>query len=54
MLAAELFFGRNIPGGRRSAKPNGRFRGSGDHANFPDGFTVFDGALGQSRDRKAA
>jgi Protein of unknown function (DUF3574) len=51
MLVAELFFGRNIPGRAPVTEAEwADFVARVITPNFPDGFTVFDGALGQSRD----
>jgi uncharacterized protein DUF3574 len=51
MLVAELFFGRNIPGRAPVTEAEwADFVARVITRNFPDGFTVFDGALGQSRD----
>jgi hypothetical protein len=51
MLVAELFFGRNIPGRAPVSEAEwADFVAQVITPNFPDGFTVFDGALGQSRD----
>ena len=50
MLVAELFFGRNIPGRAPVTEAEwADFVGRVITPNFPDGFTVFDGA-GQWRD----
>jgi hypothetical protein len=50
MLVAELFFGRAIPGrGDLTEVEWARFAADTVTANFPDGFTVFDGE-GQWRD----
>jgi len=44
MLVAELFFGRTIPGRGRLGEAEWRaFAADTITANFPDGFTVFDG-----------
>ncbi|HVC57008.1 MAG TPA: DUF3574 domain-containing protein [Stellaceae bacterium] len=44
MLVAELFFGRNIPGrGMLSDAEWAAFAAGTVTANFPDGFTAFDG-----------
>jgi Protein of unknown function (DUF3574) len=54
MLVAELFFGRNIPG--RAPVSEGEWADFVARVivpNFPDGFTVFDGAAGQSRGQQA-
>jgi hypothetical protein len=51
MLVAELFFGRNIPG--RAPVSEAEWAGFVAQVitpNFPDGFTVFNGAAGQGRD----
>ena len=51
MLVAELFFGRNIPGRAPVSEAEwADFVARVITPNFPDGFTVLDGALGQSRD----
>ena len=51
MLVAELFFGRNIPGRAPVSEAEwADFVAQVITPNFPDGFTVFNGALGQSRD----
>ena len=51
MLVAELFFGRNISGRTPVSEAEwADFVAQVITPNFPDGFTVFDGALGQSRD----
>ena len=51
MLVAELFFGRNIPGRAPVSEAEwADFVTRVITPNFPDGFTVFNGALGQSRD----
>jgi hypothetical protein len=51
MLVTELFFGRNIPGRAPVSEAEwADFVARVITPNFPDGFTVFDGALGQSRD----
>jgi hypothetical protein len=50
MLVAELFFGRSIRGRRPLTDAEwGKFATDTITANFPDGFTVFDG-YGQWRD----
>ena len=49
MLVAELFFGRNIPGRAPASEAEwADFVARVVTPNFPDGFTVFDGASGQS------
>src|ERR1700720_3138159 len=51
MLVVELFFGRNIPGRSPVSEAEwADFVARVITPNFPDGFTVFNGALGQSRD----
>jgi hypothetical protein len=51
MLVVELFFGRNIPGRAPVSEAEwADFVARVITPNFPDGFTVFNGALGQSRD----
>jgi len=50
MLVAELFFGRNIAGRAPVSEAEwDDFVARVVTPNFPDGFTVFDGASGQSR-----
>src|SRR5262249_23620867 len=50
MLAAELFFGRNVPGRAPVSEAEwADFVARVVAPNFPDGFTVFDGAYGQGR-----
>lgn len=45
MLVAEVFFGRGIKGRRALTEPEwGEFAARTITPNFPDGFTVFDGA----------
>jgi hypothetical protein len=49
MLVAELFFGRNIPGRAPVSEAEwADFVAQVITPNFPDGFTVFNGAAGQS------
>ncbi|MBV8493050.1 MAG: DUF3574 domain-containing protein, partial [Alphaproteobacteria bacterium] len=49
MLVAELFFGRNVPGRAPVSEAEwADFVARVVTPNFPDGFTVFDGAAGQS------
>ena len=49
MLVAELFFGRNVPGRAPVSEAEwADFVARVVAPNFPDGFTVFDGAAGQS------
>ena len=49
MLVAELFFGRNIPGRAPVSEAEwADFVARVITPNFPDGFTVFNGAAGQS------
>ena len=49
MLVAELFFGRNIPGRAPVSEAEwSDFVAQVITPNFPDGFTVFNGAAGQS------
>jgi hypothetical protein len=49
MLVTELFFGRNIPGRPPVSEAEwSDFVTRVVTPNFPDGFTVFDGAAGQS------
>lgn len=44
MLVAEVFFGRDIPGRAQLSEAEwGTFAADTITANFPDGFTVFDG-----------
>jgi uncharacterized protein DUF3574 len=51
MLVAELFFGRNVPGRAPVSEAEwADFVARVVAPNFPDGFTVFDGAYGQGRD----
>ena len=51
MLVAELFFGRNIPGRAPVSEAEwADFVAQVITPNFPDGFTVFNGAAGQGRD----
>ena len=50
MLVAELFFGRNVPGRAPVSEAEwADFVARVVAPNFPDGFTVFDGAYGQGR-----
>jgi hypothetical protein len=49
MLVAELFFGRNIPGRAPVSEAEwADFVAQVVTPNFPDGYTVFNGAAGQS------
>jgi hypothetical protein len=51
MLVAELFFGRNVPGRAPVSEAEWTdFVARVVAPNFPDGFTVLDGAYGQGRD----